>query len=42
MASLSDQEAFAIAVEEAKIGYEEGGVPVWIPKIIPLQISSHC
>ncbi|ESZ99526.1 putative cytosine deaminase [Sclerotinia borealis F-4128] len=25
---LSDQEGFAIAVEEAKIGYEEGGVPI--------------
>ncbi|TEY55757.1 hypothetical protein BOTCAL_0228g00140 [Botryotinia calthae] len=28
MTTLSDQEAFAIAVEEAKIGYEEGGVPI--------------
>lgn len=28
MSLLSDQEGFAIAVEEAKIGYEEGGVPV--------------
>ncbi|KAA8570482.1 hypothetical protein EYC84_002755 [Monilinia fructicola] len=27
MSLLSDQEGFAIAVEEAKIGYEEGGVP---------------
>jgi hypothetical protein len=25
---MNDQEAFAIAVEEAEIGYEEGGVPV--------------
>ncbi|KAA8570480.1 hypothetical protein EYC84_002755 [Monilinia fructicola] len=28
MSLLSDQEGFAIAVEEAKIGYEEGGVPI--------------
>ncbi|EDO00409.1 hypothetical protein SS1G_14279 [Sclerotinia sclerotiorum 1980 UF-70] len=28
MSPLSDQEGFAIAVEEAKIGYEEGGVPI--------------
>jgi hypothetical protein len=25
---MNDQEAFAIAVEEAKISYREGGVPV--------------
>jgi hypothetical protein len=25
---MNDQEAFAIAVEDAKIGYKEGGVPV--------------
>jgi len=25
---MNDQEAFAIAVEEAKLGYNEGGVPV--------------
>jgi hypothetical protein len=25
---MNDQEAFAIAVEEAEIGYKEGGVPV--------------
>jgi hypothetical protein len=25
---MNDQEAFAIAVEEAKISYAEGGVPV--------------
>lgn len=25
---MNDQQAFAIAVEEAKIGYKEGGVPV--------------
>ncbi len=25
---MNDQEAFAIAVEEAKISYKEGGVPV--------------
>jgi cytosine deaminase len=28
---MNDQEAFAIAVEEAKIGFKEGGVPVSIP-----------
>ena len=28
---MNDQEAFAIAVEEAKIGFEEGGVPVNTP-----------
>ncbi|PQE10109.1 cytidine and deoxycytidylate deaminase zinc-binding region protein [Rutstroemia sp. NJR-2017a BVV2] len=28
MASLNDQEAFAVAVEEAKISYQEGGVPI--------------
>jgi hypothetical protein len=27
---MNDQEAFAIAVEEAKISYKEGGVPVSI------------
>lgn len=26
---MNDQEAFAIAVEEAKAGYIEGGVPVF-------------
>lgn len=26
--SMQDQEAFAIAVEEAKISYNEGGVPI--------------
>ena len=26
--AMNDQEAFAIAVEEAKLGYSEGGVPV--------------
>ncbi|KUJ22251.1 putative cytosine deaminase [Mollisia scopiformis] len=25
---MNDQEAFAIAVEEAKLGYKEGGVPI--------------
>jgi hypothetical protein len=25
---MNDQEAFAIAVQEAKLGYTEGGVPV--------------
>ncbi|KAF7871709.1 hypothetical protein EAF04_003816 [Stromatinia cepivora] len=28
MSPLSDEEGFAIAVEEAKIGYGEGGVPI--------------
>jgi hypothetical protein len=28
---MNDQEAFAIAVEEAKIGFEEGGMPVNTP-----------
>jgi hypothetical protein len=27
---MNDQEAFAIAMEEARIGYKEGGVPVGI------------
>lgn len=31
---MNDQEAFAIALEEAKIGYKEGGVPVSIPRVI--------
>ena len=26
--AMNDEEGFAIAVEEAKIGYTEGGVPV--------------
>jgi hypothetical protein len=25
---MNDQEAFAIALDEAKLGYREGGVPV--------------
>jgi len=25
---MNDQEAFAVAVEEANLGYQEGGVPV--------------
>lgn len=25
---MNDQEAFAIAVEEAKLSYQEGGVPI--------------
>ena len=28
---MNDQEAFAIAVEEAKISYAEGGIPVRLP-----------
>ncbi|QSZ29931.1 hypothetical protein DSL72_004449 [Monilinia vaccinii-corymbosi] len=28
MSPLGDQEAFAMAVEEAKMGYAEGGVPI--------------
>lgn len=31
---MNDQDAFAIAVEEAKIGFEEGGVPVNTPATI--------
>ena len=31
---MNDQEAFAIAVEEAKISFEEGGVPVNTPATI--------
>jgi len=31
---MNNQEGFAIAVEEAKIGYKEGGVPVKHPKPI--------
>jgi cytosine/creatinine deaminase len=31
---MNDEEAFAIAVEEAKIGYKEGGVPVSNPRVI--------
>lgn len=30
MATLSDKEAFEVAYEEAKKGFEEGGVPVRI------------
>jgi hypothetical protein len=30
--TMYDQEAFAIALEEAKIGYKEGGVPVSTPE----------
>lgn len=33
---MNDQEGFAIAVEEAKLGYEEGGVPVSDPAMIPM------
>ena len=45
---MNDQEGFAIAVEEAKIGYSEGGVPVRIltdpPRITlpPMSYSSRC
>lgn len=28
MSRLNDQEGLSIALEEARIGYEEGGVPV--------------
>jgi hypothetical protein len=28
---MNDQAGFAIAVEEAKVGYSEGGVPVGNP-----------
>lgn len=28
---MNDQQALAIALEEARISYEEGGVPVRIP-----------
>lgn len=30
---MNDQEAFAIAIEEAKISYKEGGVPVNTPPL---------
>jgi hypothetical protein len=30
---MNDQEAFAIAVEEAQISFDEGGVPVSEPPI---------
>jgi hypothetical protein len=36
---MNDQEAFAIAVEEAKIGYREGGVPV---RCNPPPFSKQC
>lgn len=29
--NMNDHDAFAIAVEEAKLGYKEGGVPVFAP-----------
>jgi hypothetical protein len=32
---MDDQEAFAIALEEAKLGYDEGGVPVRNPSHSP-------
>lgn len=37
---MNDQEAFAIAVEEAKIGYKEGGVPVSFPSTSQLSECS--
>jgi hypothetical protein len=40
--TMNDQEAFAIAVEEAKIGYSEGGVPVLsLPLHTPLLLSTR-
>lgn len=30
--TMNDQEAFAIALEEARLGYREGGVPVSTPE----------
>ncbi len=40
---MNDREAFAIAVEEAKIGFEEGGVPVNTPgTLIILEKSFQC
>jgi len=33
---MNDQEAFAIALEEAKLGYDEGGVPVRNPPPLAL------
>jgi hypothetical protein len=39
---MNDQEAFAIAVEEAKIGYKEGGVPVGIRVAVNPNRSLQC
>jgi hypothetical protein len=40
---MNDQEAFAIAVEEAKISFEEGGVPVNTPATVyNLEKSFQC
>ena len=30
--TMNDQEAFAVALEEARLGYREGGVPVSTPE----------
>ena len=32
---MNDQEAFAIAIEEAKLSYKEGGVPVFALPSLP-------
>jgi hypothetical protein len=41
---MNDQEAFAIALEEAKLGYKEGGVPVSTPEtpIVQLREAFRC
>jgi hypothetical protein len=35
---MNDQEGFAIAIEEARLGYNEGGVPVRSPRV-PAEIA---
>jgi hypothetical protein len=35
---MNDQEGLAIAIEEAKMGYQEGGVPVSVPRCILLSV----
>ncbi len=32
---LTDQQALQIAYEEAKAGFDEGGVPVFLPPLPP-------
>jgi hypothetical protein len=40
---MNDQDGFAIAVEEAKLSYQEGGVPVDIAPLpsYPLESNKH-
>jgi creatinine deaminase len=38
---MNDQESFAIAIEEAKLSYKEGGIPVIASVITSSQVSAN-